>query len=154
MTHQCILTITPDAQKIRSGQGAWITMVPALMYCCCFPHHHYNYAVHKMCENYFLQSHIYIYVPIRNSITVHRQLYNCSKYKWKPHCMIASQGTVCQITPWPQSASELYRQNGRRQSAKLVPTFVDRGVSRGQRNGSPQPLISVFWTGAATQLLN
>ena len=34
--------------------------------------------------------------------------------------------------------------------AKLVPTFADRGVSRGQRNGSPRPLISVFWTGAAT----
>jgi len=31
-----------------------------------------------------------------------------------------------------------------------VPTFADRGVSRGQRNGSPRPLISVFWTGAAT----
>jgi len=27
---------------------------------------------------------------------------------------------------------------------ELVPTFADRGVSRGQRNGSPQPLISVF----------
>ena len=45
---------------------------------------------------------------------------------------------------------ELYRQNGRRRSAKLVPTFADRGMSRGQRNGSPRPLISVFWTGAAT----
>ena len=53
-------------------------------------------------------------------------------------------------TPWPQSASELYRQSGRRPSAKLVPTFTDRGVSRGQRNGSPRPLISVFCTGAAT----
>jgi len=31
-----------------------------------------------------------------------------------------------------------------------VPTFADRGVSRGQRNGSPRPLISVFWTGAVT----
>jgi len=31
-----------------------------------------------------------------------------------------------------------------------VPTFADRGVSRGQRNGSPRLLISVFWTGAAT----
>ena len=37
-------------------------------------------------------------------------------------------------------------------SAKLVPTFADRGVSRGQRNGSPRPLVSVFWTGAATFL--
>jgi hypothetical protein len=26
----------------------------------------------------------------------------------------------------------------------LVPAFVDRGVSPGQRNGSPRPLISVF----------
>jgi len=31
----------------------------------------------------------------------------------------------------------LGRQSGRRRSAKLVPTFADRGVSRGQRNGSP-----------------
>ena len=30
--------------------------------------------------------------------------------------------------------------------------FADRGVSRGQRNRSPWPLISVFWTGAATFL--
>jgi hypothetical protein len=45
--------------------------------------------------------------------------------------------------PGPYSASELYRN--------LVPTFVDRGVSRGQRGGSltvvnlfsrPEPLIS------------
>ena len=28
--------------------------------------------------------------------------------------------------------------------------FADRRVSRGQRKGSPRPLISVFWTGAAT----
>ena len=36
------------------------------------------------------------------------------------------------------------RQSGRRRSAKLVPTFADRGVSRGQRNGSPRPSISVL----------
>jgi hypothetical protein len=29
--------------------------------------------------------------------------------------------------PWPESASELYRQSDRRLSAKLVPTFPDRG---------------------------
>jgi hypothetical protein len=34
---------------------------------------------------------------------------------------------------------DLYRPSDRRLSAKLVPTFVDRGVSRGQRNGSPRP---------------
>jgi hypothetical protein len=31
------------------------------------------------------------------------------------------------ITPWPESASELYRPSNRHLSAKLVPTFVDRG---------------------------
>jgi hypothetical protein len=30
-------------------------------------------------------------------------------------------------TPWPQSASELYRPSDRRLSMKLVPTFADRG---------------------------
>jgi hypothetical protein len=30
-------------------------------------------------------------------------------------------------TPWPKFASELYRPSDRRLSAKLVPTFVDRG---------------------------
>jgi hypothetical protein len=30
-------------------------------------------------------------------------------------------------TPWPESASELYRQSDHRLSAKLVPTFADRG---------------------------
>jgi hypothetical protein len=30
-------------------------------------------------------------------------------------------------TPWPESASELYRPRDRRLSAKLVPTFVNRG---------------------------
>jgi hypothetical protein len=29
-------------------------------------------------------------------------------------------------TPWPESASELYRPNDRRLLAKLVPTFADR----------------------------
>jgi hypothetical protein len=31
------------------------------------------------------------------------------------------------IIPWPVSLSELYRQSDRRLSAKLVPTFADRG---------------------------
>jgi hypothetical protein len=30
-------------------------------------------------------------------------------------------------TPWPESASELYRPSDRHLSAKLVPAFVDRG---------------------------
>jgi hypothetical protein len=31
------------------------------------------------------------------------------------------------LTPWPESASELYRLSDRRLSAKIVPTFANRG---------------------------
>jgi hypothetical protein len=41
-------------------------------------------------------------------------------------------------SPWPESASELYRPRDRSLSAKLVPTFADR-VPRGQRDGSLRP---------------
>jgi len=47
----------------------------------------------------------------------------------------------------------LGRQSGRHLSAKLVPTFADRGVSRGQRNGSSRPLISVYRTWIATYFI-
>ena len=47
----------------------------------------------------------------------------------------------------------LGRQSSRRRSAKLVPTFADRGVSRGQRNGSPRPLISVYRTWISTYFI-
>jgi hypothetical protein len=47
-------------------------------------------------------------------------------------------------THWPESASEPNRPSDHRLSAKLVPTFVDRGVSRSQRGGSNTAVISVF----------
>jgi hypothetical protein len=43
------------------------------------------------------------------------------------------------ITPWPESANILNRPSDRRLSAKLVPTFADTGVSRGQRGGFLRP---------------
>jgi hypothetical protein len=42
-------------------------------------------------------------------------------------------------TPWPESASELYRPSDRRLSAIIVPTFTDRGVSRSQCDGFLPP---------------
>jgi hypothetical protein len=42
-------------------------------------------------------------------------------------------------TLWPESESELYRLSDHRLSAKLVPTFAERGVTRGQRDGSLWP---------------
>jgi hypothetical protein len=47
-------------------------------------------------------------------------------------------------TPWPESTSELYRPSDSRLSAKLVPTFADKGVSRGQHSVSPTAIFSVF----------
>jgi hypothetical protein len=40
---------------------------------------------------------------------------------------VTRQRIVKAWTPWPQSASELYRPRNHRLSAKLVPTFADRG---------------------------
>jgi hypothetical protein len=54
-------------------------------------------------------------------------------------------------TPWSESVSELYRLSDRRLSAKLVPTFADRGchvVSVTDHYGR----ILDFLTGAATFL--
>jgi hypothetical protein len=47
-------------------------------------------------------------------------------------------------TPWPESASELYRSSDLHFSAKLVTNFAGRGVSRSERGGSPTAVISVF----------
>jgi hypothetical protein len=52
-------------------------------------------------------------------------------------------------TPWPESASELYRPSDRRLSAKLMPTFVDRGCHVVSLT-DPYAVLSVFYTGAAT----
>jgi hypothetical protein len=42
-------------------------------------------------------------------------------------CMLLSTFTTNKQTPWPESASELYRPSDRSLSAKLLPIFVDRG---------------------------
>jgi hypothetical protein len=42
---------------------------------------------------------------------------------------------------WPESTSELSRLNDRHLLEKLVRTFADRGVSLGQRDGSPMAVI-------------
>jgi hypothetical protein len=55
-----------------------------------------------------------------------------------------------QQTLSPESANELYQPSDRSLSAKLVPTFADRGVSSSKRGGSPMAVISVFYTRAAT----
>jgi hypothetical protein len=44
--------------------------------------------------------------------------------------------------PWSESVRELYRLSDRLLSAKLVPTFSDKGVSRGQLDGTA--VISVL----------
>jgi hypothetical protein len=49
-------------------------------------------------------------------------------------------------------SSELYRPSDRRLSAKLVPTFADRGC-RVVSATDPAAVNSVFLTGAATFLL-
>jgi hypothetical protein len=57
-----------------------------------------------------------------------------------PSKMFQTHNTKKTKLPWLSSVSELYRPSDRRLS-KLVPTFAE---TRGQRNGTPWPLISVF----------
>jgi hypothetical protein len=52
------------------------------------------------------------------------------------------------LTPWLESANELYRQSDSHSSAKLVPTFADREVSHGQCGGSPTAVISISIPGS------
>jgi hypothetical protein len=40
--------------------------------------------------------------------------------------------------------SEIYLPSDRLLSAKLVPTFANRGISRSQRGGSATAVISIF----------
>jgi hypothetical protein len=56
-----------------------------------------------------------------------------------PYTLEAIKHKKAKKTPWPESASKLYRPSDRRLSAKLVPTFGDTWVRRGQRDGSPRP---------------
>ena len=65
-------------------------------------------------------------------------------------CVWMSGPKLIQWRYSPTGSWSTDRQSGRRRSAKLVPTFADRGVSRGQRNESPRPLISVYRTWIAT----
>jgi hypothetical protein len=55
-----------------------------------------------------------------------------------------NNNTNKQQTPWPESASELYRPSDRRLSPKLVPTLADRGCRVVSATNHPQSLISVF----------
>jgi hypothetical protein len=59
-------------------------------------------------------------------------------------CVITTIIIIIIITPWPESASELYRPSDRRLSAKLVATFADRELSRSQRGGPSTAVISIF----------
>jgi hypothetical protein len=69
-----------------------------------------------------------------------------------PICDVLSQGYVHKSSG-ATALQGFGRQSGRRRSAKLVPTFEGREVSRGQRNGSPRPLISVYRTWIATYFI-
>jgi hypothetical protein len=66
------------------------------------------------------------------------------------------------VSPWLESARELYRPGDIGLSAKLVPTFADRWVSHGQCGGSPTAhtqspkinfLISSYLTALTSQIL-
>jgi hypothetical protein len=48
-------------------------------------------------------------------------------------------------TPWLYSSREEHRPSDRRLSAKLVPTFEDKGMSRSQRDWSPTAVFLALY---------
>jgi hypothetical protein len=60
-------------------------------------------------------------------------------YKSLFYSSVHMHGTAEKKTPWLESVRELYRPSDRLLSAKLIPTFADSGVPRGQRDGSLLP---------------
>jgi hypothetical protein len=80
--------------------------------------------------------------PVNSSSVVNRALSACKFASFFLYNVWNTNQTVCpqtnslavirpsknrSKTPWPQSASELYRPSNRHLSAKLMPTFADRG---------------------------
>jgi hypothetical protein len=67
----------------------------------------------------------------RTGITTAGEAESETRDSWDPRLSTTPKAsTACyedNLTPWPESASELYWPSDRRLSAKLVPTFVDRG---------------------------
>jgi hypothetical protein len=67
---------------------------------------------------------------VKKYCTIDRQLSHHQTFKlnWDPTKTTSTRISIQKKqTPWPESASELYRQSDRRLSATLVLTFADRG---------------------------
>jgi hypothetical protein len=78
------------------------------------------------------------------STTVPRHILNSQyrmhcEFSYKARFSIWNSALWKRQTPWHESTSELFRPSDRCLSVNLVPTFADRGVSRGQRNGISRP---------------
>jgi hypothetical protein len=73
-------------------------------------------------------------------------MYRIKKLKKRARCNKRAVESLIMITttPRPEFARELYRPSDHRLSAKLMPTFANRGVLRSQRGGSTLALMSVF----------
>jgi structural maintenance of chromosome 4 len=72
------------------------------------------------------------------------QLIGLKKTVDETKSVVSYSSLQTKLTPWPESASELYRPSYPCLSAMLVPTFADRGVLHSQHSGSPTAIISVF----------
>jgi hypothetical protein len=72
-----------------------------------------------------------------------------TKIRWRhsrwqaPQLPVLGYMAQAESLSWCILASELYRPWDRLLSAKLVPTFADREVSRSQRDGSPSAVILI-----------
>jgi hypothetical protein len=90
------------------------------------------------CYNYVLYEYIGTVKWCREKQTSKWYFYFEMLYKYTLFSVKTKQ------TPWLESVSKLYRPSNHRLLSKLVPTFVDRGMSRSQGDGSPMAIILVL----------
>jgi hypothetical protein len=67
------------------------------------------------------------WIPHDLTWSIKYDLANYFYYRSRKDKLEVGRWSFCITTPWPESASELYRPRDRLLSAKLVPTFADMG---------------------------
>jgi hypothetical protein len=87
---------------------------------------HYAFPIYYTLHHYYFSLHLCISVVIICFCSILRRRGQCPNFVWDLENLEHENKAVCIKTPWPESASELYRLSDRRLSAKLVPTFADR----------------------------
>jgi hypothetical protein len=86
---------------------------------------YFSCSLNGLCVLWRLVFH-WLWIYRMDKLNVAESLQNCTHLP-VGICKASNRGTTNRQTPWPEFANELYRPTDRRLSAKLAPSFADRG---------------------------